>query len=76
MMESILEERRFPKVPTAMRIGNYEGIKQAVCAAIGIGILPRFTIHNEIRDRALVRIGVDRVNLSARIMLVERLQTL
>ena len=76
MMESILEERRFPKVPIAMRIGNYEGIKQAVCAGIGIGILPRFTIHNEIRNRTLVRIGVDGVNLSARIMLVERMQTL
>jgi DNA-binding transcriptional LysR family regulator len=76
MMESILEERRFPKVPVAMRIGNYEGIKQAVCAGIGIGILPRFTIHNEIRNRALVRIRVDGANLSARIMLVERQQTL
>ena len=76
MMESILEERRFPKVPIAMRIGNYEGIKQAVCAGIGIGILPRFTIHNEIGNRALVRIRVDGVNLSARIMLVERLQAL
>jgi DNA-binding transcriptional LysR family regulator len=76
MMESILEERRFPNVPIAMRIGNYEGIKQAVCAGIGIGILPQFTIHNEIRNRALVRIRVDGVKLSARIMLVERLQTL
>jgi LysR family transcriptional regulator, transcriptional activator of the cysJI operon len=76
MMESILEERRFPKVPIAMRIGNYEGIKQAVCAGIGIGILPRFTIHKEIRNRTLVRIGVDGVSLSARIMLVERMQTL
>lgn len=76
MMESILEEKRFPKVPIAMRIGNYEGIKQAVCAGIGIGILPRFTVQNEVRRRALVPIRVDRVNLSARIMLVERPQTL
>jgi DNA-binding transcriptional LysR family regulator len=74
IMESILEERRFPRVPIAMRIGNYEGIKQAVCA--GIGILQRFTIQNEIRNRALLRICVDGVNLYARIMLVERLQTL
>jgi DNA-binding transcriptional LysR family regulator len=53
-----------------------EGIKQAVCAGIGIGILPRFTVQNEVRRRALVPIRVDRVNLSARIMLVERPQTL
>ena len=76
MMESILEERRFPRVPIAMRIGNYEGIKQAVCAGIGIGILPRFTVYNEVRSRTLVSIRVDRVNLSAKIMLVERPQTL
>jgi LysR family transcriptional regulator, transcriptional activator of the cysJI operon len=75
MMESILEERRFPNVPIAMRIGNYEGIKQAVCAGIGIGILPQFTIQNEIRSGALMRLRVDGVNLFARIMLVERLQT-
>ncbi len=76
MMESILEERRFPKVPIAMRIGNYEGIKRAACAGIGIAILPEFTIQNEIRNGSLVRIGIEGVNLSARIMLVERLQAL
>ena len=76
MMESILEERHFPKVPIAMRIGNYEGIKQAVCAGIGVAILPQFTVQNEIRNRTLVRIRIDGINLNARIMLVERLQTL
>jgi DNA-binding transcriptional LysR family regulator len=76
MMESILEEKRFPKLPVAMRIGNYEGIKQAVCAGIGIGLLPRFTIQNEIRNGVLLRVRVDQINLSARLMLVERPQTL
>jgi len=76
MMESILEERRFPKVPIAMRIGNYEGIKRAACAGIGIAILPEFTIQNEIRNGSLVRIGIENVSLSARIMLVERPQAL
>lgn len=76
MMESILEERRFPKVPIAMRIGNYEGIKQAVCAGIGVAILPQFTVQNEIRNQALVRIHIKGVNLDAKIMLVERTQAL
>jgi DNA-binding transcriptional LysR family regulator len=76
MIESILEERKFPKVPIAMRIGNYEGIKQAVCAGIGVAILPQFTVQNEIRNRILVRIRIDGVNLDARIMLVERFQSL
>jgi LysR family transcriptional regulator, transcriptional activator of the cysJI operon len=76
MMESILEERRFPKVPIAMRIGNYEGIKQAVCAGIGVAILPQFTVQNEIRNQTLVRIHIKGVNLDAKIMLVERTQAL
>ena len=76
MMESILEERHFPKVPVAMRIGNYEGIKQAVCAGIGVAILPQFTVQNEIHNRTLVRIRIDGVNLTAKIMLAERFQTL
>ena len=76
MMESILEERRFPKVPIAMRIGNYEGIKQAVCPGVGVAVLPQFTVQNEIRNRILVRIRIDGVNLTARIMLVERHQNL
>ena len=66
MIESIFEERNFPKVPIAMRIGNYEGIKQAVCAGIGVAI----------RNRNLVRIQIDGVNLDAKIMLVERFQSL
>ena len=76
MIEGILEERKFPKVPIAMRIGNYEGIKQAVCAGVGVAILPHFTVQNEIRNCILVRIRIDGVNLNARIMLVERFQTL
>lgn len=76
MIESILKQRRFPKVPIAMRIGNYEGIKQAVCAGIGVALLPRFTVHNEVRNQALVRIHIEGVNLDAKIMLVERTQAL
>jgi DNA-binding transcriptional LysR family regulator len=76
MMESILEEKRFPKVPIVMRIGNYEGIKQAVCAGIGVAILPQFTVQSEVRNRNLVRIRIDGVNLNANIMLVERHQNL
>jgi LysR family transcriptional regulator, transcriptional activator of the cysJI operon len=76
MMESILEEKRFPKVPIVMRIGNYEGIKQAVCAGIGVAILPQFTVQSEVSNRNLVRIRIDGVNLNANIMLVERHQNL
>ena len=76
MIESILEQRRFPKVPIAMRIGNYEGIKQAVSAGIGVAVLPRFTVHNELRNQTLVRIPIEGVNLNAKIMLVERTQAL
>jgi DNA-binding transcriptional LysR family regulator len=76
MIESILEQRRFPKVPIAMRIGNYEGIKRAVAAGIGIGVLPRFTVHDELRNHTLVRIPIEGVNLNAKIMLVERIQAL
>ena len=76
MIESILEERHFPKVPIAMRIGNYEGIKQAVFAGIGVAVLPQFTVEREVQNRVLMRIQVDRVNLKAKIMLVERLQNL
>jgi len=76
MIESILEQRRFPKVPIAMRIGNYEGIKQAVSAGIGVAVLPRFTVHNELRNQTLVRIPIEGVNLNAKIMLVERSQAL
>jgi LysR family transcriptional regulator, transcriptional activator of the cysJI operon len=76
MIESILEQRHFPKVPIAMRIGNYESIKQAVSAGIGVAVLPRFTVQNELRNRALVRMQITDVNLNAKIMLVERTQGL
>jgi DNA-binding transcriptional LysR family regulator len=76
MMESLLEERRFPKVPIAMRIGNYEGIKQAVCAGIGVAVLPQFTVKTEVQNRVLMRIRINGVNLNAKLMLVERLQSL
>jgi DNA-binding transcriptional LysR family regulator len=76
MIERILEERGLPRVPVVMRIGNYEGIKRAICTGIGVGILPRFTVQTEIRDRRLARVLVPGVNLNANIMLVERLHHL
>ena len=72
MIERILQERGVPRVPVVMRIGNYEGMKRAICTGIGVGVLPRFTVQTEIRDRRLARVLVRGVSLDANIMLVER----
>jgi DNA-binding transcriptional LysR family regulator len=54
-----------------MRISNFEGIKEAVRNGAGICLLPLCAVERELQDKSLVKIQVQRVSLSAKIMLIQ-----
>jgi LysR family transcriptional regulator, transcriptional activator of the cysJI operon len=58
----------------AARISNFEGVKEVVQAGVGIGVLPRFMIRQEIREGTLNRLKINGFDARADIMHIERLQ--
>jgi len=55
----------------ALRISNFEGMKKAIMAGIGIGILPRFAVDAELSQGTLGRVMVKDANFSSSVILVE-----
>ena len=49
---------RLPVQPAIMELGSPETVKRAVSAGLGIGILSRFAIEWEVRDRRLIELKV------------------
>ncbi|HEY1372554.1 MAG TPA: LysR family transcriptional regulator [Candidatus Binatia bacterium] len=74
MVNGILQRSRISTYSVALRISNFEGIKEAVRAGAGICLLPLCAVKRDLEDGSLVKIQVQRVHLSAKIMLIERLR--
>ena len=72
MIHRLLEKTGLKDVNVAMRISNWEGIKEAVRSRIGIAVLPHFIVERELRDHSIGEIVVRNVRLEADIMLLER----
>lgn len=58
--------------PVALRISSLEGMKRAVGSGIGLGILPRFAIDEDLKRGTLSRVHVKRANFTGSLILLER----
>jgi DNA-binding transcriptional LysR family regulator len=56
----------------AVRISNFEGMKKAIRAGIGLGILPEFAVHEELKQGTLNRVHIKGANFTSRVVLIER----
>jgi DNA-binding transcriptional LysR family regulator len=56
----------------AVRISNFEGMKIAIRSGIGVGILPRFAVQEELKQGSLERVHVRGANFSSRLVLIEK----
>lgn len=71
MIDRLLAQLGVRQINVAIRISNWEGIKEAVRAGIGFGILPHFVVERELHDRVLREVRVKNGRLWANIMLLE-----
>jgi DNA-binding transcriptional LysR family regulator len=46
-------------------------MKKAIRSGIGVGILPEFAVHDELKDRILDRVHVKGANFTSRVVLVK-----
>jgi DNA-binding transcriptional LysR family regulator len=74
MIDRLLTQLRFKEIDVAIRISNWEGIKEAVRSGIGIAILPHFVVKHDLRNRTLRELPVKEIQLYANIMLLENSQ--
>jgi DNA-binding transcriptional LysR family regulator len=73
MVDTLLSKSGILNYTVGLRISNLEGRKQAAIAGLGITLLPRFAIEDELRTKKLTTFTIRGVRLIAlNIMLVER----
>ena len=72
MVERWLEANGLYNYPVRFRIGKYEGIEEAIRANVGIGVLPRFTVEREVKDKILTILDVACVPLLVSLIMIER----
>jgi DNA-binding transcriptional LysR family regulator len=72
MVERSLEARGLYNYPVRLRISNYEGIKEAIRANIGIGMLPKFTVEREVKEKILTILDINYSPFLVNLMLIER----
>jgi DNA-binding transcriptional LysR family regulator len=72
MIHQILKRMGVTTYPIALRISNFEGMKRAISAGVGVGILPRFTVDRELKKKTLVTLPIPGANLASSILLIER----
>jgi len=58
----------------AAELWSFENIKNFVQAEVGMAIVPRITVAQELRDRTLVQIPVAELNMPRRTMMIYREQ--
>jgi DNA-binding transcriptional LysR family regulator len=71
MIDRLLKEMGLKQIKVSMRISNWEGIKEAVRADIGLAILPHFAVERELRDHTLQEMRIKEGALMANIMVLE-----
>ena len=55
----------------AVRISNFEGMKKAIRSGIGLGILPGFAVHEELKQGTLKQVLVKGANFTSRVVLIK-----
>lgn len=71
MITRILNNHSVSDYSVRARISNFEGLKELVKAGLGVGVLPRFVIQNEIRTGIVKHVKVRGFHAHADIMRVE-----
>jgi DNA-binding transcriptional LysR family regulator len=71
MIDRALRAMEVETYSIGLRISNFEGMKKAIGAGIGFGVLPRFAVEAEIKQGILSRIHIKGANLNSSLILVE-----
>ena len=69
-----LFEQHSTRCHIVAELWSFENIKSFVQAEVGIAIVPRITVAQELRDGALVRIPVPELNMTRRTLMIYREQ--
>ncbi len=69
-----LFEQHSTRCRIVAELWSFENIKSFVQAEVGIAIVPRITVAQELRDGALVRIPVPELNMTRRTLMIYREQ--
>jgi DNA-binding transcriptional LysR family regulator len=69
----LFEQHRTP-CRIAAELWSFENVKSFVLAEVGMAIVPRITVAQELRDRALVQIPVAELDMPRRTMMIYREQ--
>lgn len=67
-----LLEQRFPEAEIAMELGSLSAVKGSVRAGIGIALVSRHAVANDLRERRLVRLRDPRTPVERPLMLAHR----
>jgi len=76
LVDQSLREIGVDRYKVAMRINNFQGVIKAVRSGIGLGILPRFTVQDELKQGTLHQVHVKEANFSSQIVLIENRKVL
>jgi DNA-binding transcriptional LysR family regulator len=71
MIDQSLRRLGVDSYRVALRISNFEGMKKAVQSGIGLGILPRFAVYEELKKGTLKQVHVKGANFTAQMVLIE-----
>jgi len=69
-----LFEQHGTRCQVAAELWSFENIKNFVQAEVGMAIVPRITVAQELRDRALVQIPVAELHMPRRTLMIYREQ--
>jgi DNA-binding transcriptional LysR family regulator len=71
MVDKLLRLNGLSHYSIGCKISNFEGRKECVRAGVGISIFPQCTVLNDVSKGRLLRVRVQKIRLSAGIMLIE-----
>jgi DNA-binding transcriptional LysR family regulator len=74
MIDRALTSHGLSEYKVALRISNFEAVKQVVRAGLGAALLPYFAVRQEIETGLLNHVKVRGFQSSASVMLIERSQ--
>jgi DNA-binding transcriptional LysR family regulator len=72
LVQRVMDRAGVSDYEVAVRISTNEGVKQVLCEGFGLSVLPTFSVWEELKNRKLVRLEVNGIDLRTGICLVKR----
>ena len=72
LVDEVFEKSHFPRPAEGIWISNLRARKEAACAGVGVTVLPKFTVGDELRRKTLKLLNIEGGNLpDTQIIIVE-----